>query len=107
MSEKIPEKIAETLKPYRARIDDIDAQIIDLLRLRYDVIEEVGVLKERENFDPVLQGRVDEVRENAAKMAASKGLDADFIRDIYAQIIKHSCDLEANMIKDIRRQKAS
>lgn len=98
--------IAKTLKPYRMRIDQIDQQIIDLLRQRYDVIEEVGHLKTHKNIPAVLQDRVDEVRERAAGMAAEKGLDEDFIRNIYAQIIDHSCALEET-IRDALEKKAS
>lgn len=97
----------EILKPYRKRIDALDRQIIDLLRARYDVIEEVGHLKARESIDSVLQDRVDEVRENAASMAAECGLDEDFIRRLYAQLIEHSCNLEEEIILDTRRKKAS
>ena len=84
----------EILKPYRMRIDELDQQIIDLLRQRYDVIEEVAELKTREDIPSVLQDRVDEVRENAARRAAEKGLDEAFIRHLYAQLIEHSCNLE-------------
>ena len=94
MNEKTPEQIAQIMTPFRARIDELDKQILDLLRQRYDVIEEVGDFKAREGIPPVLQDRVDEVRENAARMAAEKNLDEAFIRDLYAQLIKHSCDLE-------------
>ena len=88
------------LKPYRARIDALDKQIVELLRARYDVIEEVADLKINHNIEAVLQYRVDEVRENAAKDAASKGLDEDFIRHLYAQIIEHSCNLEEKIKND-------
>lgn len=84
----------EILKPYRDRIDALDRQIIDLLRQRYDVIEEVGHLKAVNNIEAVLPDRVDEVRENAVSMAIEKGLDGEFIRDLYARLIAHSCDLE-------------
>ena len=97
----------EILKPYRARIDSIDEEIIDLLRKRYDVIEEVGHLKAREGIDSVLQDRVDEVRERAASMAAAKNLDEEFIRQLYAQLIEHSCNLEQEIIDDLNTRKAS
>lgn len=89
-----PEQIAAHMRPYRERIDDIDARLIKLLRERYDVIEEVGHFKPEHGIAATLQDRVDEVRENAAFMAAACGLDEDFIRKIYAQIIEHSCALE-------------
>ena len=84
----------EILKPYRARIDALDAQIIDLLRARYDVIEEVAELKAREGIPCTIPSRVDEVRENAIAMAAEKSLDSEFIGKLYQQLIDHSCALE-------------
>jgi chorismate mutase-like protein len=93
------QEIRALLKPYRARIDDIDARLIQLLRERYDVIEEVGHLKMEKGIEPVLQYRVDEVRENAARMADEQNMDAAFIRDLWARLIKHSCDLEDKIRK--------
>lgn len=98
--------IMEILKPYRDRIDELDRKLIHLLRERYDVIEEVGELKLRENIEAVLQDRVDEVRENAAALAKEKGMDEDFIRDLWARLIDHSCTLEEE-IKQGRYKKAS
>lgn len=93
-------QIKNTLKPYRERIDILDKKIIDLLRARYDVIEEVANIKIRDNIPAVLQYRVDEVRENAARMAAEQGLDESFIRELYARLIEHSCKLEDKIKND-------
>ena len=93
------------LKPYRQKIDDLDRQIIDLLTKRYEIINEVGHLKFRENIASVLQDRVDEVRENAARMAKENGLDEGFIRQLYAQLIDHSCNLEEEIIQSLRAKK--
>jgi chorismate mutase-like protein len=95
----------ESLKPYRARIDKLDEEIIELLRRRYDVIEEVGRLKAREGIAATLPDRVDAVRERAAAMAAAKGLDADFIRRLYAQLIEHSCNREEDIIREAAHPK--
>lgn len=95
------------LKPYRQKIDDIDRQIIALLKERYGVIREVGHLKARENIPSVIQARVDEVRENAARLAAESGLDEAFIRGLYAQLIDHSCNLEEQIIQSLKNKKAA
>ena len=100
-------RIKKILGPYRECINALDRDIIDLLRERYDVIEEVGHLKAREGIDSVLQERVDEVRENAANLAAERGLDEDFIRHLYAQLIEHSCALEEQIIQATKNKKAS
>ncbi len=89
----------EILKPYRDRIDALDDQIVDLLAERIGIIREVGALKAAQNIPPVLQDRVDEVRERCAARAAEKGLDADMVRGLYDRLIRHCCDLEAEIIK--------
>lgn len=84
----------EILKPYRARIDAIDDQIIDLLVARLGIIHEVGILKAREGIPATLPDRVIEVRERAAARAAAKGLDPDLVRRLYTILIDYSCALE-------------
>jgi chorismate mutase-like protein len=88
------------LRLHRARIDDIDRQIIDLLARRYAVIREVGELKKRHGIASVLPDRIDEVCENAASKAAREGLDAGFIRDLFSRIIEHSCGLEDRIMDE-------
>jgi chorismate mutase len=92
----------EILKPYRARIDALDDQIVDLLVERIGIIREVGHLKAEKGIEPILQDRVDEVRERAAARAEAKGLDAALVRELYARLIAFSCDLE----ESIRQRKA-
>lgn len=97
----------EILKPYRSRINVIDEQIIELLRRRYDIIDEVGHIKAKNNIASTLPDRVKEVEDRAGELAAKKGLDENFIRHIYAQIIDHSCAQEQFIIENSPRKKAS
>lgn len=89
----------EVLQPYRKHIDALDREIIDLLRKRYDIIDQVSVIKQQQGIAPVLQSRVDEVRNNAAAYADQLGLDADFIAQLWAQLIDHSCQQEETYIR--------
>lgn len=84
----------EILKPYRARIDALDDQIVDLLIERIGIIREVGMLKAREGIPAILPDRVAEVRERAAARAAAGGLDPDLVRAIYTLLIDFSCRTE-------------
>ncbi len=104
MDNTMDEKTKMLLGPYRVRIDELDKQIIDLLRLRYDIIEEVGLLKADENIASTLQDRVDEVRENAVQRAKKQNLDSEFIGKLYAQLIGHSCAVEEEIIQKTREQ---
>jgi len=82
------------LKPYREKIDRIDDDIVDLLVKREKIIHEVAVLKKKEGIPPVLQDRVDEVRERNVDRAVTKGGDAEMMREIYRTIIALSCAIE-------------
>jgi 4-amino-4-deoxychorismate mutase len=97
----------EILKPYRVRIDNLDDQIVQLLRRRYDVIEEVAAIKHRENLPAHIPERIEEVRERAAALAAKLQLDEEFVRKLYAQIIDHSCQLEDELMATAQKMKAS
>ncbi len=85
----------QILKPYRAKIDAIDDQIVDLLKQRFDIIREVGALKARENISAVLEDRVREVIDRAGKRGA---LHEDEIRELYTLLVTISCDLEEKII---------
>lgn len=92
-------KKTDLLEPYRRKIDALDKDIIELLRKRYEVIREVGHLKAREGLPAIIQERVDEVRENAAKMGAEKNIDPNIVRELYAKLIAHSCEVEEEIIR--------
>jgi chorismate mutase len=99
-------EIAEIMKPYRERIDDLDDRIIDLLAERTGIIREVGHLKFRENIPSYLQDRVDEVRERAVSRATEKGLDGGLVRQLYMTLIEYSCELEEIIKKELAGNKA-
>ena len=86
--------VATILKPYRLKIDDLDDQIIDLLGARLAVIEEVSVIKAEQGIEPVLQERVDEVRNRCVQKGVAQGYDAKMMYDLYTLIIDYSCQLE-------------
>lgn len=90
----------KVLEPYRKQIDDLDHQLLELLKQRFDVIDLVSVIKQQHDIPAVLQDRVDEVRDNAVARAEEIGLDPAFIRDIWTQLIDTSCAREDDFMKD-------
>jgi chorismate mutase len=95
------------LSGYRDRIDALDEQIIELLEKRVGIIREVAQIKAEHDIPSVIQMRVDEVRERAASMAADRDIDPDVIREIYARLIRYSCDLEDEIKDTIKQNKQS
>ena len=90
----------DVLIPYRKQIDTLDCQIIDLLRKRCDIVDELSQIKKRDHIPAVLQDRVDEVRDNAQAYAQELNLDGEFIARLWAQLIEHACQQEDKYIHD-------
>ncbi len=95
----------KSLEPYRARIDEIDDRIVDLLAARINVIREVGLLKFRENLPAVLPERVNQVYDRTAARAENQGLDPALVRALYKVLVEYSCDLEAVIMRDLAATK--
>lgn len=88
----------EVLKPYRARIDALDDQIIDLLAERIGIIHEVAAVKAEGGIPPILQDRVDEVLDRTSARAATKNMDPALARALYQYLVDYACNLEAELI---------
>lgn len=89
----------EILKPYRARIDALDDQIVDLLAQRMGIIDEVAELKAARDIPAVLEDRVAEVLDHVAERAAARGVDPELMRRLYAVLIGWCCECEDAYIK--------
>ena len=61
------------MAPYRARIDDLDAQIVALLGQRFGIINEVAKLKAERGIAPILPARIEEVVAHARAKAEKAG----------------------------------
>lgn len=87
-------KPSETLKTYRAQIDELDRQIIDLLSTRMEVVRKVGHLKYQHNISPVQPGRIEEVVQQSKEHGLTRGVDPDFIEQFYRMMIDHAIATE-------------
>lgn len=97
----------EKLESFRKEIDILDEQIVNLLRRRYDVIEQVAMVKAENGLPATIPERIEEVQDNVARIAGRLGLDAAFVRELYTRLIRHSCDTEEGLIAEVKRKKAS
>lgn len=95
MSESVPEKLQE----YRVQIDALDAELIDALAQRFEIVSEVGVLKSHEGMTAIQPERAQAVIDKAVEMGVAKGLDADFVRRLYEMMIDHAHVLEDEILE--------
>jgi len=91
----------DQLEEFRAQIDALDIELIDVLARRMDVVRKVGELKAKDGISVVQAERAQAVKDRAARMGLAKGLNDTFVRQIYDLMIDHAHDLERD-IKDVR-----
>ena len=86
--------MSDQLEEYRKEIDTLDIELIDVLSRRIDVVRKVGELKAGTDISVVQPARAQAVKNRAAEMGVSKGLDEAFVRKIYDVMIDHAHALE-------------
>lgn len=82
----------------RARIDLLDAELIDLLARRRDLIARAAEIKLRDGLPARIDTRVEEVVANARRNAAFVGLDADLIEHIWRRLIEAAIEQEDQIL---------
>ncbi len=88
-----------TLGEIRSRIDEIDAQLLDLLNQRADLVHEVGVLKKRDGVSIYAPEREEKLLRSLMELnERRKGrLPAIAVRAIYREIMSASFALEKGL----------
>ncbi len=88
------------LDEFRARLNVIDEEWVKLLGERIQICREVAHYK-REHGVPMMQSaRVEAVKERCADLAVDHNVDPDFVRNLYAMIIRETCRVENEIIDE-------
>ena len=80
----------DTMTYYRAQIDTLDKQIIDLLGQRMAAARAIGIYKTNHKMQVVQSARFEEVLNNAIKRGDQRRLSEEFIRALYNDIHRES-----------------
>lgn len=80
----------DTLTVFRAKIDQLDKEIIDLLGERMEAARAIGTYKLAHKVEVVQSNRFNEVLQKAVDHGTSKGLSEEFIKALYEDIHKES-----------------
>lgn len=92
--------MSNELEDLRQKIDALDIELIDVLSRRIDVVRQVGELKAGTDISVVQPARAQAVKNRAAEMGVSKGLDEGFVRKVYDLMIDHAHELEHAILDD-------
>lgn len=86
------------LMQYRARIDELDARMIELLGSRMKIAEDIGALKKENNVAVLQDKRWKEVLERMIAMGSEKELSEDFIHTFFKAIHQESITHQQRVI---------
>lgn len=86
------------LEEFRKQIDALDAQLIDILARRFDVVRAVGTFKSGTDITVVQPARAQAVKNRAAEMGAERGLDPAFIHHLYEMMIDYAHEIEHDIL---------
>jgi chorismate mutase len=90
--------VAGGLAPFRARLDEIDAQLVDLLGERFQICREVAVHKAENEIEMMQPGRVEIVRARYLQHGAEVDLPSDFTAGFFDLMIDATCRAEDELM---------
>jgi len=90
----------DSLDKLRAKIDDADREILELLHMRMNVVREIGLAKKENNVTPLQISRMDEVMKNRSQLGRKLGLDEKYIEDIFHVIHTESVRQQTKIMND-------
>jgi chorismate mutase/prephenate dehydrogenase len=80
----------DQLKKQRTQIDDIDEQILDLLKTRKEVVQDVIKNKVENQLPVFVAGREEQKTESFRKKAAERGIDPEWAEDFLRMVMAAS-----------------
>ncbi len=91
-----PSQVPE-LATVRAKIDEVDGQLLKLLASRFEITTHAAELKIANNLPMMQTDRVRLILDRIAQRAADEKLDGEFGRTVWRTIIQEACRREIDM----------
>jgi chorismate mutase len=89
---------ADGLAPFRARLDEIDARLVDLFGERFQICREVAIHKSEHGIAMMQPGRVEIVRARYLQHGAEVDLPGDFTGTFFDLLIDATCRAEDELM---------
>jgi methylmalonyl-CoA epimerase len=86
------------LERARERLDQIDAELIEMLATRFRIIEEVARIKQKHGIPVMQSDRVKSVLGRVARAALKIGLKKTLVDRIWRELIAEACRIENEII---------
>jgi isochorismate pyruvate lyase len=83
-----------SLAPFRAEIDIIDAQMVELLARRFEVVKHVIAVKQAEGLAALLPERVEDVIDKVSARAETHGVPPELVEKLWRVLIEWVVEYE-------------
>lgn len=90
-------KTSSELWMFRSEIDDIDEQLMNMLRKRFDICKKIGLYKKEHGMTVLQNDRYNEVLQNAANRAVKYGMNGEFGSKLFEVIHEESVNEQLNL----------
>lgn len=90
------------LEELRDKIDHVDREVIDMIRQRMELVDEIGQYKKENNVAIFQLERWNEIMKSRGDWAANASLRREFIEDLYKTIHEESIRQQTNISKDLK-----
>ena len=90
----------ENIDELRARIDEIDGELLDLLSDRMKVADEIGRYKKENNITILQPNRWDKILAKVFVKGEERGLDSEFLEKVFKAIHQASIDRQTKIMND-------
>lgn len=84
----------DKLKVLRKLIDEIDNQLLDLIKSRMDIVVEIGNVKKDNNVEVVDEKREQEIYDRLVSKAKEKGVKPEIMKKVWKSLLEISYEIE-------------
>lgn len=88
----------ENIDELRARIDQLDDELLTILANRMKVASEIGKYKKQNNITILQTGRWEKILEKVFKKGEENGLEKEFVEKIFTAIHQASIDIQTQIM---------
>lgn len=97
----------QQLGELRQQIDRIDSELLETLRMRFNIVERIGDLKMKNNVTALQAHRMDELYKRIDNLADNIGLRTQFAHELFNVIHEESVKLQTEMMRSFLKETSS
>ena len=97
----------QDLNDLRQQIDRIDSELLENLKMRFNIVERIGDIKMKNNVTALQVHRMDEMYNRISTLSENIGLRSQFAHEIYNVIHEESVKLQTEMMRSFLKDKES